>query len=150
MKHNTHRFAGYCLAVLAFAGLTHASSVQAGWTYLPLQPVLASEYYWARTCKIAQTGGFGPVWKIKFQVYRKYLRPSQSIGMNLYRQNNAGVLVAWNNQWLYGYYGGFETYASRLPELNDRVQFFGSDQFPNNSLVIGNGLYSPANFQTCD
>jgi hypothetical protein len=140
------------LAALIFLASTASLSApaHAGWTYLSLRNnVVASEYHWARVCTIPRSGGYGPVWEVKLQVNRKYLRPSQIIMAQRFRNNTLSDVVN-SDKWHFdGHLGLLTIYASRLDYLGDTVQFSGSNQFISNRLLFGTGTYRPAFLANC-
>ena len=100
----------------------------ASWTYLSLQSALQPHYEWARVCKTAQTGGFGPVWRYTFQMQKRNPYQPASIAADVLRDNSYWLQprpAAYNDQWIYGVVSGFDVYGSRL--FDDQVQFRASD-----------------------
>lgn len=101
MKKIAIPFAVFCLA------LTAPSVAKAGWTNIPVAPPLAP-YASARACKTADTGPFGPVWRINYQVFRNSTAVT-AIQATTYRFSNnppSYVNSGYNNQWLYGTVAG--------------------------------------------
>lgn len=101
MKKIAIPFAVLCLA------LTAPSVAKAGWTNIPIAPPLAP-YASARACKTADTGPYGPVWRINYQVFRNNTGIT-AIQATTYRFNTSPpsyVNSGYNNQWLYGTVAG--------------------------------------------
>lgn len=110
--------------VLAAAALSCPVGAHAGWTALARSGGAYDNLAWARACKQAENGAYGPVWKITLQAQRNNTIPKDiRVRIHNPRADNYVTAEVVNPQWLYGVVAGVEIYTSSLPDHYHRVSF---------------------------
>lgn len=138
------------VAVGLIVPVTASSAHASGWTNLYLQPRLSLFYSSARVCKTYEVGGYGPVWKYRFEMYRiNPYQPQSRMTARILRDNSYWLYPGvTNNQWWYGVGGSLYIYGSALH--NDQVQFAASDDYYYNSFTVGAaGIYHSYDIADC-
>lgn len=142
--------AGLALLLACGIALVAPSGAQAAVTNVTLQgEFLRSDYSSARVCKTAVNSPYGPLWRYRFEMYKKDPHQRAAMHAQVLRDNRFWLDRVTNTQWWYGVGGSLYVYGSRLHD--DQVQFTASNDgiLSNHNRIGARSVYSPSQIATC-
>jgi hypothetical protein len=110
---------------------------------------MRDDYTSARVCKTAVDSPYGPLWRYRFEMYKRDPHQRAAMHGQVLRDSQTWLNRETNTQWWYGVGGSLYVYGSRLHD--DQVQFTASDEgiLTNFNIVGARAVYRPAQIATC-